>query len=121
MLRNNKTCILCGKVYTFCNRCEEFDHLPRWMAIYCSDNCKEIFVTATNYKAGEITKEKAYERLSKCDLSDKNKFHQSVIDILDEILSTEEKKVKKQEEVIEEKSSDNNTKRIKYSNKNKQD
>lgn len=118
-MRNNKTCILCGKVYTFCNRCEEFDHLPRWMAIYCSENCKKIFVTATNYKAGEITKEQARERLAKCDLSDKAKFHQSVIDILDEILAEDkiEEKEEKKKEVVEEKTSDNTPKRIKYNNK----
>ena len=23
--KNNKKCILCGKTYTYCSRCEEFD------------------------------------------------------------------------------------------------
>lgn len=117
MLRNNKTCILCGKVYTFCNRCEEFDHLPRWMAIYCSNNCREIFMTATNYKAGEITKEQAIKRLSKCDLSDKEQYHQSIIDILDDILKQDEIKTKETDDVVQEPSTSNRPKRMKYSNK----
>lgn len=75
MVKNNKTCILCGKVYSFCNRCEEFDHLPRWMAIYCSDNCRKIFSALTEYNAGNITKEQAAIELGKCDLSDKEHFH----------------------------------------------
>ena len=117
MLRDNKTCILCKNLYTFCNRCEEFDHLPRWMALYCSNNCREIFMTATNYKAGEITKEQAIERLSKCDLSDKKQYHQSVIDILDDILKQDEEEKEYINDVSLETA--NRPKRMKYSNKKK--
>lgn len=121
MIQNNKTCILCKKVYTFCNRCEEYDHLPRWMALYCSNNCKEIFMTATNYEYGEITKEQAKHRLSKCDLSDMNLFHKSVIDVLNAIMEDEEV-IEKKENVNETANEDKTSlrpKRMKYSNKKK--
>lgn len=49
MVKNNKKCILCGKVYSYCNSCSEFDHLPRWMECYCSENCKEIFNALSAY------------------------------------------------------------------------
>ena len=49
MVKNNKKCILCGKVYSYCNSCSEFDHLPRWMECYCSENCKEIFNALSDY------------------------------------------------------------------------
>lgn len=88
MVKNNKTCILCGKVYSFCNRCEEFDHLPRWMAIYCSDNCRNIFSALTEYNAGNITKEQAAIELGKCDLSDKEHFHPFNQEKIDEIFDT---------------------------------
>ena len=69
-------CILCGKTYTYCSRCEEFDHLPRWMEIYCSDNCRTIFNTLTEYNAENITAREAAERMKDCDMSDVSKFHE---------------------------------------------
>lgn len=87
MIKNNKTCILCSKVYTFCNRCEEFDHLPRWMTIYCSENCRKIFLTLTDYNAGKLSKEQAYEVLKNCDLSDKDKFNKITKRLTDEVMS----------------------------------
>ena len=104
MVKNNKTCILCGKVYSFCNRCEEFDHLPRWMAIYCSDNCRKIFSALTEYNAGNITKEQAAAELSKCDLSDKKHFHPFNQEKIDEIFDVKDEKVN--EEKSNEKNSD---------------
>lgn len=74
--KNNKKCILCGKTYTYCSRCEEFDHLPRWMEIYCSDNCRTIFNTLTEYNAENITAREAAERMKDCDMSDVSKFHE---------------------------------------------
>ena len=61
--KNNKKCILCGKTYTYCSRCEEFDHLPRWMEIYCSDNCRTIFNTLIEYNAKNITAKEAAEKI----------------------------------------------------------
>lgn len=73
---NNKKCILCGKTYTYCSRCEEFDHLPRWMEIYCSDNCRTIFNTLTSYNSKSISANEALNILNTCDLSDVDKFHE---------------------------------------------
>lgn len=88
--KNNKKCILCGKTYTYCSRCEEFDHLPRWMEIYCSDNCRTIFNTLTEYNAENITakgiQEKEGYTLSKCPgcpYCKKTFFESAIGDILD--------------------------------------
>ena len=97
---NNKTCILCGKKYTFCNRCEEFDNYPRWMGIYCSDNCRKIFMTVTDYKAGEITREQAIDNLNLCDLSEKDKYHNSIKCIIDDLLKIENENVSDGVEII---------------------
>lgn len=86
MIKNNKVCILCGKRYSFCSRCEEFDHLPRWMAIYCSDNCKKIFDTISAYNMKLKTKEEAAKILRECDLSRKSEFKESCQKYIDEIL-----------------------------------
>ena len=69
MVRNNKTCILCGKKYSYCSGCAEFDHLPRWMECYCSENCKDIFNILSSYNMNHKTKEEAKTLLEKCDLT----------------------------------------------------
>ena len=69
MVRNNKTCILCGNKYSYCSGCAEFDHLPRWMEIYCSENCKKIFNALSSYNMNHKTKEEAKAILEKCDLT----------------------------------------------------
>lgn len=98
--KNNKKCILCGKVYSFCNRCEEFDHLPRWMAIYCGDNCKTIFMTLTDYSSGNLTKAEAAATLRKCDLSKKNDFHAFNRSLVNEILDIKEDEKKEEKQVV---------------------
>ena len=44
MKQNNKTCICCGEIYTFCTGCGQFDNEPRWKAIYHNETCKDIFI-----------------------------------------------------------------------------
>lgn len=69
MVRNNKTCILCGNKYSYCSGCAEFDHLPRWMECYCSENCKDIFNILSSYNMNHKTKEEAKALFEKCDLT----------------------------------------------------
>lgn len=95
MKANNKKCILCGKTYTYCSRCEEFDHLPRWMEIYCSDNCRTIFNTLTSYNSKTISTNEALNILNTCDLSDVDKFHEFNQGLVKEILGSK-KKVEKE-------------------------
>ena len=89
MVKNNKTCILCGKKYSYCSRCYEFDHLPRWMECYCSENCKNIFNTLCSYNMDHITKEEAKLRLEKCDLSHKHNFFHTTQESIDSIMTVE--------------------------------
>lgn len=85
MAKLNKECILCKTKYSFCNRCEAYDHLPRWMAIYCSDNCRTVFTTATDYEYKHLSKEDAKNILDSCDLSARDKYHPTTQRIIDEI------------------------------------
>lgn len=93
MKRNNKTCICCSTKYTFCPNCAEFDHLPRWMGIYCSENCKKVMDIASDYEYGVLTKEEAKEKFDVCDLSNKNNFHHSIRKVLDEIYAIDTSKI----------------------------
>ena len=69
MKKNNKTCVCCGKVYTYCNRCEEHANEPAWKAIFHDDNCRKVFRIISDYFGNAMTKEKAVEGLKTCDLS----------------------------------------------------
>jgi hypothetical protein len=101
MKKNNKKCICCGEVYTFCTGCSEYDKYPRWMAIYHNENCKNLFNISSDFLAGELSKEEASTRLKDCDLSYKNKLHHSIVDAIDKIqkndaIKTEAKKETKE-------------------------
>lgn len=85
MVKNNKTCIVCGEKYTFCTRCEEYDNEPRWRAIYHDANCMEIFNIAANYLAGKTTKEETRKKFDSCDLTNKEHFHHKIIEVIDEV------------------------------------
>lgn len=89
MAKLNKECILCKTKYSFCNRCAEYDHLPRWMGIYCSDNCRTIFMTLTDYSFKHLSKEDAKRILDTCDLSKKDVYHESTQKILNEVYTEE--------------------------------
>lgn len=56
MVSNNKKCIMCGKTYTFCLNCSKFDSLPRWMAMFCGQKCKDVFDAISDYKANAVSK-----------------------------------------------------------------
>lgn len=89
MVKDNKTCILCGKKYSYCSRCSEFDHLPRWMECYCSENCKNIFNILSGYTMKDYTKEEAKSLLEKCDLSYKSDFHHTNQEYINSIMADE--------------------------------
>lgn len=103
--KNNKTCICCGTKYTYCNRCEEFDKYPIWMTLYHDENCKEIFMTAADYLAKDISKEEAKAKLEKCDLSAKDTFNKKVLEVINTVCVEKKspKKTTKIEESVEEK------------------
>ena len=58
-----KKCTACGTTYEYCNSCAEFKTQPSWKNIFCDEDCKKIFMAVTDYKAGEITAEEAYDIL----------------------------------------------------------
>ena len=91
--KNNRTCIVCGKVYTYCNHCAEDSLLPVWYAIYHNENCRNLFNIAAEYLSGETTKEEAKEKFDACDLTYKENLNHHIIKAINEVC--EEKKVEK--------------------------
>ena len=89
MVRKNKTCILCGNKYSYCSGCAEFDHLPRWMECYCSENCKDIFNILSSYNMNHKTKEEAKALLEKCDLTMTDTYSEFNKNCINSIMSDE--------------------------------
>lgn len=89
MKKNNKTCIVCGEKYTYCNSCEAFYNLPTWMAIFHNENCKDLFTITSDYLSNTLDKDEAIERLNKCDLSYKDKLHKEILKAVNELTDVE--------------------------------
>lgn len=89
MQKNNKKCITCGKEYRYCPTCKGRDYSEAWRNIYCSKNCQEIFNVVTGYVNNKLSVEQAQERISKCDLSYKEKMKPNLVSRIDEIMSAQ--------------------------------
>lgn len=94
MIKDNKTCIICGTKYSYCPNCSEFSKYPTWMTLFHDENCKELYFITSGYLAGEISAEKAKERYNKCDLTNRKNFNNNVKRVLSELFD-EEKEEKK--------------------------
>lgn len=90
MAKNNKKCILCGREYRYCPSCKEHEDKPIWMNSYCSESCKDLFLTATDYLVGLVTKEQMKAVIDRSDLSRRDTFHNGVAKIIDELISMKE-------------------------------
>lgn len=68
-MKNERTCAICGTKYEYCNNCQKYDGLPRWMFLFHDQNCKNIYDVVNDYKSKVISAEAAKEKLSKLNLS----------------------------------------------------
>lgn len=101
MVKNNKKCLVCGAVYSYCGSCAEYRHLPTWMTTFHSDNCRRVFNIVSSYNAGSLSKEDALIRLNDCDLTDKNKYSRKVSEVIDEIRTAKVETIGKVSEEME--------------------
>lgn len=70
----DRTCSVCGTHYEYCGVCSQYQHLPRWMDAYCSENCKDLYNITAGWINGWLDKEVELARLNKSDLSKKDQF-----------------------------------------------
>ncbi len=101
MRKNNKRCLICSNLYTFCLNCGEFDHLPRWMNMFDKKECKEIFDAVSDYKSNLCTKEETEERLIKVGALNM-KLNKTVKKTVDEIMEESNKSNLDYDENLEE-------------------
>ena len=69
MARYDRSCILCGKVYEYCNSCSAFQDKPVWMFSYCSEDCKDITSLLTDFIYNKISKEEVKQSIEGKDTS----------------------------------------------------
>ena len=69
MARYDRSCILCGKVYEYCNSCSAFQDKPVWMFSYCSEDCKDVTSLLTDFIYNKISKEEVKQAIESKDTS----------------------------------------------------
>lgn len=74
MARYDRSCILCGKVYEYCNSCSAFQDKPVWMFSYCSEDCKDITSLLTDFIYNKISKKDAKKIIDTKDTSRHMKY-----------------------------------------------
>ena len=67
-MKHGRICSVCNTEYAYCPNCNSYDSKPRWMFLFCSENCKDIFETVSAYNQGRIDTKTARKRLEECDL-----------------------------------------------------
>lgn len=85
--RFEKVCTICRKNYQFCSQCSDFDHLPRWMDAYCSENCKDLYNIAAGWINNWLDKDVELARLEKIDLSRKEYYPDWLKNVINEMNS----------------------------------
>lgn len=104
MARYDRSCILCGKVYEYCNSCSAFQDKPVWMFSYCSEDCKDITSLLTDFIYNRISKEEVKQAIEDKDTSRhmeyKGSYGKAYKKIMGEINSEEKTEEKKDTEEV---------------------
>ena len=97
--KNNRTCIICGQEYRYCSACGEDAGKPTWYFIFDGENCHDIYEVCTQYRDKKIDVKKAYELISKLDLSNIEDFVEVTKNQIKEIIRLNEEATKVKESV----------------------
>lgn len=90
-----RTCVLCGKKYEYCPRCDETK--PTFYLKYCGENCRDISTIMNKYTFKHLNQEAAAMELSKLNL-ELDKYKEQDREYIEGILAV----AKKPEPIVEE-------------------
>ena len=69
MAHLNKKCMVCQISYSYCPDCSRADAVkPTWYSEFCSESCKDLWLTLTRYNMGRLTKSEAKSIISNLEL-----------------------------------------------------
>lgn len=69
MSSKNRTCICCHTQYSYCPNCSSTDRLaPSWKSEFCSETCKDLWLTCTRFNMGRHTKQEAQDIIKSLNL-----------------------------------------------------
>lgn len=74
-MKGERICVVCGTHYKYCPSCGQDNPADTWRFIYCSENCRQIFKTVEQVKAGRMSNAQAVNELSKLKLPTKIQEH----------------------------------------------
>lgn len=75
MAQLNRRCLACSIKYTHCPDCSRADALkPSWASEFCSESCKDLWLTLTRFNMGTHSKDEAKEIISSLDLKPINTY-----------------------------------------------
>ena len=91
MGKRDRVCICCNEKYQYCPTCGNDRVKPTWMAEFCSEDCKNLWETATKYNMQMLNKADAKAAIEKLVLNAKSVYVECVQRDLAKILAEEPK------------------------------
>ena len=102
MAKLNRTCGICRKKYSYCPSCAADANKPTWLAIFCCENCRDLYNVINDYEYKHLTKKEALDKLNNLDLSNVEALPGSLKQVFDEILKQEKEELFVESSNIEE-------------------
>lgn len=89
--KNNATCSICGKGYYMCISCKDMMNLNPWKMHTDTSEHYKIYQILHGFNTGVYTKEEAKIKLQKVDLSDFDSLRDNIKNVINDIMSEDEK------------------------------
>ena len=96
----DRTCVVCGKHYEYCTNCDRFLNYPAYMAMYCSQECVDLFNVLSSFEAGQTSKEDAKKVLQGMDQGKMKMLKNSIANSYKKIMAEESKPEEKESEPV---------------------
>ena len=94
-MAHERNCTVCGKQYRYCPKCQQYSNMEKWHIEYCSEQCRNTYLTINKYAFKHIDKEMAKALLEGNGITNKSDLLPKWKEFANEILKEEKKVVKK--------------------------
>ena len=97
-MTHERNCTVCGKQYKYCPKCSQYDNMEKWHIEYCSEQCKNTYLTVNKYAFKHINKEEAKMLLEGNNINTKTELLPKFKEYVEEIFKVDKKVVVDKEE-----------------------